>query len=132
MPFRFKTKRHHDTRDKDDWRRDVNTTAGDLRPTDIDFPWTRLQEYTKAYVERRGSLTHEQIDDHLKDLIKTHTETEVAFAACANAMSPRSVRTFLTEGLCISHSSNFGFGLVPSLQAIVAANKVKPEAASRI
>ena len=130
MPFFSKTKRH-DKRDKDDWRRNVNATVGDKRPTDNGFPWTRLQEYTKAYVERRGSLTQEQIDDHLKDLITTHTETELAFAACANAMSPRSVRNILTEGLCISHNSYFGFSLVPSLQAIVAANRVKPEAASR-
>ena len=109
MPFLFKRKRHET--DKDDWRRNVNATVGDRRPTDRDFPWARLQEYTKAYLERRGSLTQEQIDEHLKDLIKTHTETEVAFAACVNAMSAPSVRRFLTEGLSISHNSYFGSGL---------------------
>ncbi|KAK0514168.1 hypothetical protein JMJ35_003890 [Cladonia borealis] len=118
-------------RDKDDWRRNVNDTVGGRRPTDDSFPWTHLQEYTKAYIERRGGLTQEQIDDHLKDLIKTHTEPELAFAACASAMSTRSVRNLLAEGLCTSHNSYFGSSLVPSLQAIVAANKVKPEAASR-
>ncbi len=127
MPFHFKTKRH----DKDDWRHNVKATVGDLRPTDMGFPWARLQEYTKAYVERRGSLTQEQIDDHLKDLIKTHTEPELAFAACASAMSTRSVRNLLTGALCISHNSYVGFSLVPSLQAIVATYQVKPEAASR-
>ena len=118
--------------DKDHWRRNVDVTAGELRPTDMEsFPWALLQDYTKAYVERRGSLTQEQIDDHLKDLIKTHTKPELAFAACASAMSARSVRNLLIEGLCISHNSYFGFSLIPSLQVIVAANHVKPEAASR-
>ena len=131
MPFFFKTKRH-DTRDKDDWRRNVDAAVGDLRPTDMGFPWTLLQEFTRAYVERRGSLTQEQIDDHLKDLIKTHTETAVAFAACANAMSAPSVRRFLTESLSIGHNGYFGSGLVPCLQAIIAANHVKPKAASRV
>lgn len=126
MPFFSKIKR-----DKDDWRRNVKATVGDRRPTARDFPWARLQEYTKAYLERRGSLTQEQVDEHLKDLIKTHTEPEIAFAACASAMSARSVRNLLTEGLCISHTSYLGSSLVPSLQAIVAANQVKPEAASR-
>ena len=127
MPL-FRSKRH----DKDHWRRNVDVTVGELRPTDKEsFPWTLLQDYTKTYVERRGSLTQEQIDDHLKDLIKTHTKPELAFAACASAMSARSVRNLLTEGLCISHNSYFGLSLVPSLQAIVAANHVKPEAASR-
>ena len=118
-------------RDKDDWHRNVNDTVGVLRPTDDGFPWTHLQGYTKTYVERRGGLTQEQIDDHLKELIKTHTEPELAFAACASAMSTRSVRNLLAEGLCTSHNSYVGFSLVPTLQAIVAANKVKPEAASR-
>ena len=129
MPL-FKRKRR-DRCDKDDWRRNVNATVVDLRPTDRGFPWARLQEYTRAYLERRGSLTQEQIDEHLKDLIKTHTEIEVAFAACANAMSAPSVRRFLTEGLSIGHNSYFGSGLVPYLQALVAAHHVKPEAASR-
>ena len=130
MPFFFKTKRH-DTRDRDDWHRAVHATVGDLRPTDTGFPWTGLQEHTKAYVERQGTLTQEQIDDQLLILIQTHPELGVAFAACANAMSSRSVRRFLTEGLSISHNSYFGSGLVPYLQAIVAANQVKSEAASR-
>ena len=130
MPFLFKTKRH-DTRYRDDWHRAVQATVGDRRPTDADFPWTGLQEHTKAYVERRGTLTQEHIDDLLLILIQTHPELGVAFAACANAMSLRSVRRFLTEGLSISHNSYFGSGLIPYLQAIVAANQVKPEAASR-
>ena len=130
MPL-FKTKRYHEKRDEDKWRLDVNATVANLRPTDTDFPWTKLQEYTTAYVDRRGILTQEQIDDHLKDLIKKHTEPEVAFAACASAMSTRSVRNLLAEGLCTSYNSYFGSSLVPSLQAIVAANKLKPEAASR-
>ena len=129
MPFPFKTKRH-DTRDRDNWHRAVQATVGDRRPTDTDFPWTGLQEHTKVYVERRGTLTQEQIDDLLLTLIQTHPELGVAFAACANAMSLRSVRTFLTEGLSIGHNSYFGSGLIPYLQAIVAANQVKPEAAS--
>ena len=129
MPFLFQTKRR-DARDKDDWHRNVDATVRDKRPTDKDFPWTRLQEHTKAYVDRRGRLTQEQIDDHLLGLIQTHTEIEMAFSACANALSPRSVRRLLTMDLWISHNSYFG--LVPYLQAIVAANYVKPEAASKI
>ena len=130
MPFPFKIKRH-DTRDRDDWHRTVQATVGDLRPTDTGFPLTELQEHTKAYVKRRGTLTQEQIDDRLLILIQTHAELGVAFAACANAMSPRSVRVFLTDGLSISHNSYFGSGLVPYLQAIVAANHAKPEVASK-
>ena len=126
MPF-FKR-----SRDKGEWRNNVDDAVDNLRPTDKTFPWTQLQEYTKAYIGRRGSLTQGQIDNSLKKLIKTHIKTEVAFAACANAMSTHSVRTFLTESLCISHNSDFGFDLVPSLQAIVAAHQMKPEAASRI
>ncbi len=110
MAFLFNAKRRY-TRDRDDWHRNVDATVDGLRPTDIRFPWTRLQELTKAYVERRGRLTQEQIDDHLLALIKTHTETEMAFAACADAMSPRSVRRLLTMDLWISHNSYFG--LVP-------------------
>ena len=128
MPFGLSTKRSA-SQDDNNWHRNVAATAGTAQPTDVDFPWTQLQKHTEIYVKKKGKLTPEQLDERLLALIEKHTAKEVAIAACAHAISSQNVRRLLTADLYVDPGSYFG--LASYLQAIVAANHVKPEAASQ-
>jgi hypothetical protein len=113
----------------EDWHRNVAATAGTTRPTDVDFPWSGLRKHTDTYVKKNGKLTIEQLADRLSALIERHAAKEIAIAACAHAIPSRTVRELLSAKLYVGPDNYFG--LASYLQAIVAANRVRPEAASQ-
>ena len=126
--LRILTKKHSATQASEDWHRDVTAIAGTARPTDADFPWSQLQKCTEVFVKKNNKLVTEQLDERLLVLIQQAAVKEVAVAACAHALSPRNARKLLVEDLYVGPSNYFG--LVTYLQAIIAASRVKPEAAS--
>ncbi|KAF7507279.1 hypothetical protein GJ744_010713 [Endocarpon pusillum] len=117
-------------RESDAWHKNINVAAGSGKPTDVDFPWIKLQNHTGYYLKKKGFLPQCQTDERLLDLIRNHSSKEVAIAACAQHISTPALRNLVVNELKVE--PNGAFGLHEYSQAIVASNHANPEAVSDI
>ena len=81
------------------WHKSINDAVGQRKPTDADFPWTALENHTGYYLQKKGKLSADQVDEYLVALIKKHPSKEVAIAACAQRLSLHSIRNLLHNDL---------------------------------
>ncbi|PSN67879.1 hypothetical protein BS50DRAFT_620332 [Corynespora cassiicola Philippines] len=104
----------------DEWRQQINFTAGLLHPSDENFPWALLQKHTNDYLRKKGKLSQAEMDVRLHHLIDSITARDVAIAACAYAMSSAAVRAILNVELQVAPASFYG--LRTYLESLIAAN----------
>ena len=119
----------------DAWHKSINETVGQRTTTDADFPWTALENHTGYYLQKKGKLSAEQVDQYLLALIKKYPCKEVAIAACAEKLSSHSIRNLLRNDLRVEVDLE-GAGPVQVqevqgyFKTIIAANHVNAEAVS--
>jgi hypothetical protein len=114
----------------EEWRRQVDFTAGVLHPSDEQFPWSSVRSHTDAYIKKKGKLPQSDIDARLAVLINTHDAKDIAIAACAHAMSSASVRALLDVQLNVAPATLYGVEMY--LRSIIAANYSNPKSISDI
>lgn len=120
------------TSQSDAWHKSINDAVGQRKPTDADFPWTALENHTGYYLQKKGKLSADQVDEYLLALIKKHPSKEVAIAACAQRLSLHSIRNLLRNDLRADPEGAGPLQVQGYFKTIIAANHVSAEAVSDI
>ena len=118
------------TSHSDAWHKSINDTVGQRKPTDANFPWTALQNHTGYYLQRKGNLSADQVDQYLLALIKKHPSKQAAVAACAQALSLHSIRNLLRNDLRVDLEGTDALQVQGYFETIIIANHVNAKAVS--
>lgn len=87
-----------------------------------------LRAETDAYLKRKGKLSAEQTDERLINLIKSHTTTSIAVAACGHAISSARFITLLSTDLQPSPENSDD--LASYFQVLAASSRVNERVVS--
>ncbi|KAF2268921.1 hypothetical protein CC78DRAFT_331302 [Lojkania enalia] len=119
-PTPFSKKTLFGKKKSDEWHKQIDSTAGTLRPADQRFPWSFISKHTDYYLKKKGKLAQTDIDIRLALMIEGHEARDVAVAACAHVMSPQAIRALLNIELNVAPATFYGLEMY--LQCIIAAN----------
>ena len=107
-----------------EWRENVEATAGVLHPSDAKFPYGFLRNHTDVYLRKKGKLSQADTDLRLAILVETHDAKDIAVAAAAHAITAKSLRTMLLADLNVAQGNYWGLDVW--LQSLIAANEGNP------
>ncbi|MCJ1411062.1 hypothetical protein MMC19_005150 [Ptychographa xylographoides] len=93
------------------------------------FPWRQLKLHTETYLAAKGKLSTQERDQRIFALVRSHNDKDLAFAACARAMSSQGARD-LMEALDITPGIYIGFASY--LKHIIVANHENDSIASEM
>jgi hypothetical protein len=107
--------------------KEIDKIAGELHPSDPDFPWDSLRKHTDRCIKNQKDITiPEGLDMLLISLIQRHPHPTKAIvvAACAHALSTEATITLL-NGPFIYESTDFE-ALPIFIQILLAIHHANP------